>query len=91
MTIMMMMMMIGREDMSRLVQFCTGSSLLPPGGFGSLEPRIQISYSGAPAGSLPMSHTCSNHLELPDAESYQQLEHVLLTAVREGSEGFLMA
>jgi hypothetical protein len=41
-------------------------------------------------GSLPTAHTCFNLLVLPDAENYQQLERVLLTAVREGSEGFLI-
>jgi len=30
-------------------------------------------------------------LVLPDAENYQQLEKVMLTALREGSEGFMLA
>jgi len=80
-----------QEDLSRLVQFCTGSSLLPPGGFKDLEPKLQLSWGGLDPGSLPVSHTCFNNLVLPDAKSYQELERVLLIAIREGSEGFLIA
>lgn len=82
---------LGKEDLSRFAQFCTGSSLLPPGGFQALKPLLQISWGGGERGTLPTSHTCFNMIVLPDAENYQQLERVLLTAVREGSEGFLLA
>jgi len=78
------------EDMARFVQFVTGSSLLPPGGWADLSPSLQVSLGGD-VGSLPTSHTCFNLLVLPPAESYEELERVLLLAVREGSEGFLMA
>jgi len=78
------------EDMARFVQFITGSSLLPPGGWAELSPSLQISLGGG-SGSLPTSHTCFNLLVLPEAASYQELERVLLLAVREGSEGFLLA
>ena len=33
---------LGREDLSRFLQFCTGSSLLPPGGFAALKPLLQV-------------------------------------------------
>ena len=33
---------LGREDLSRFVHFCTGSSLLPPGGFAGLKPLLQV-------------------------------------------------
>jgi len=82
---------LGKEDLSRFAQFCTGSSLLPPGGFAALKPLLQISWGGGERGSLPTSHTCFNMLVLPDADNYQQLERVLLTALREGSEGFMLA
>jgi len=82
---------LGKEDLSRFAQFCTGSALLPPGGFSALKPLLQISWGGGERGSLPTSHTCFNMIVLPDAENYQQLERVLLTAVREGSEGFMLA
>ena len=79
------------EDLARFVRFCTGSSLLPPGGWAELKPRLQISWSGAERGSLPSSHTCFNMILLPDSQSYHALERVLLLAVREGSEGFMLA
>merc|ERR1719397_1351096 len=44
---------LGREDLSRFVQFCTGSSLLPPGGFAGLKPLLQVSWGER--GSLPTS------------------------------------
>ena len=81
---------MGKEDLSRFVQFCTGSSLLPPGGWSALRPQLQISWGGAEMGTLPTSHTCFNMFVLPDAENYHELERVMLIAVREGSEGFLM-
>ena len=83
---------LGREDLSRFLQFCTGSSLLPPGGFAALKPLlqvknvpfvnilneqlVQVSWGGGERGSLPTSHTCFNMIVLPDAENYQQLEKV---------------
>ena len=81
---------LGPEDWARFVRFCTGSSLLPPGGWAELKPHLQISWSGAERGSLPSSHTCFNMIVLPDVQDYHQLERVLLLAVREGSEGFMM-
>lgn len=45
-----------KEEMARLLQFTTGCSQLPPGGFRELSPRFQI--TAAPTfGSLPTAHT----------------------------------
>ncbi|CAL1527790.1 unnamed protein product, partial [Lymnaea stagnalis] len=44
------------EQMARLLQFITGSSQLPPGGFSELVPKIQLS-SAPTYNSLPSSHT----------------------------------
>lgn len=44
------------EEMARLLQFTTGCSQLPPGGFKELSPRFQI--TAAPTfGNLPTAHT----------------------------------
>lgn len=44
------------EEMAKLLQFVTGSSQLPPGGFKELSPKFQITY--APThGRLPVAHT----------------------------------
>ncbi|XP_046663989.1 apoptosis-resistant E3 ubiquitin protein ligase 1 [Homalodisca vitripennis] len=77
------------EEMARLLQFTTGSSQLPPGGFKELSPRFQL--TPAPTfGNLPTAHTCFNQLCLPDYESYEQFEKALLLAISEGTEGFGM-
>ncbi|KAG8448938.1 hypothetical protein GDO86_015850 [Hymenochirus boettgeri] len=45
-----------QEELARLLQFTTGSSQLPPGGFTSLSPSFQI--IGSPThGTLPTAHT----------------------------------
>lgn len=44
------------EEMARLLQFVTGCSQLPPGGFGQLLPKFQ--FTAAPTyGNLPTAHT----------------------------------
>lgn len=77
------------EEMARLLQFTTGCSQLPPGGFAELNPRFHL--SSAPIfGSLPTAHTCFNQLCLPDYDSYEQFERALRLSINEGTEGFGM-
>ncbi|XP_039305532.1 apoptosis-resistant E3 ubiquitin protein ligase 1 isoform X1 [Solenopsis invicta] len=78
-----------QEEMARLLQFTTGCSQLPPGGFQQLSPRFQI--TAAPTfANLPTAHTCFNQLCLPDYECYDHFERALLLAISEGTEGFGM-
>lgn len=79
-----------QEELARLVQFVTGSSQLPPGGFAELSPKFQISSSPT-HNSLPTAHTCFNQLCLPDYSSCEELQRCLILAITEGSEGFGMA
>lgn len=44
------------EQMARLLQFTTGSSQLPPGGFGELNPKVQLSPYHR-HNALPIAHT----------------------------------
>ena len=45
-----------QEERSRLIQFVTGSSQIPPGGFKELRPQFEIIH--APThGKLPEAHT----------------------------------
>lgn len=44
------------EQMARLLQFTTGCSQLPAGGFGELNPNIQLSSSPT-YNTLPTAHT----------------------------------
>ncbi|CAL4150993.1 unnamed protein product, partial [Meganyctiphanes norvegica] len=77
------------EEMARLLQFTTGCSRLPPGGFAQLTPHFQISAAHT-FGVLPTAHTCFNQLCLPDYDTYEQFEKAILLAIKEGSEGFGM-
>ncbi|XP_053331602.1 apoptosis-resistant E3 ubiquitin protein ligase 1 [Spea bombifrons] len=78
-----------QEELARLLQFTTGSSQLPPGGFSALCPSFQI--IGSPAhGTLPTAHTCFNQLCLPSYDSYDEMHKMLKLAISEGCEGFGM-
>ncbi|EDV21645.1 uncharacterized protein TRIADDRAFT_64220 [Trichoplax adhaerens] len=76
-----------QEELARLLQFVTGSSQLPPGGFKELRPSLQISPALVQNG-LPTSHTCFNQLCLPEYDSSAELKRCLILAINEGSEGF---
>ncbi len=76
------------ERKSRLLQFATGTSRIPFGGFrdlaGSDGPRrFTIERSGDVA-ALPKAHTCFNRIDLPTYPSKDVLEQKLLYAVEEG-------
>lgn len=78
-----------------LVQFITGTSKLPSGGFRHLTgihglQRIQIS-PGNGKDRLPSAHTCFNQLELPEYSSKDSLREKLLLAITECSQGFQFA
>ncbi|KAI8788064.1 apoptosis-resistant E3 ubiquitin protein ligase 1 [Biomphalaria glabrata] len=75
------------EQMARLLQFITGSSQLPPGGFSELVPKIQLS-SAPTYNCLPSSHTCFNQLCLPDYDTMETFHRMLLIAINEGNQGF---
>jgi hypothetical protein len=83
-----------RDDRARLVMFVTGSSKVPLGGFANLPgmnggvQRFQIHRVAGDTDRLPSAHTCFNQLDLPEYSSYEKLRERLLTAVREGNEGF---
>ncbi|XP_055496102.1 apoptosis-resistant E3 ubiquitin protein ligase 1 isoform X2 [Leucoraja erinacea] len=78
-----------QEELARLLQFTTGSSQLPPGGFVAMCPSFQI-IAAPTQSSLPTAHTCFNQLCLPTYDSYEDLHKMLKLAINEGSEGFGM-
>uniref|UniRef100_A0A3Q0KSC8 HECT-type E3 ubiquitin transferase n=1 Tax=Schistosoma mansoni TaxID=6183 RepID=A0A3Q0KSC8_SCHMA len=86
-----------QEDLARFLQFVTGTSKVPLGGFMNLEgmhgpTKFQISRASVSSTNhLPSAHTCFNTLVLPAYESYEQLRSRLLMAIRECSEGYGMA
>lgn len=75
------------EQMARLLQFTTGCSQLPPGGFAELVPKFQLS-PGYTYNTLPTAHTCFNNLCLPDYDGIEQFHRSLLIALNEGNTGF---
>jgi len=82
---------LGDEKRSRLLQFVTGTSRVPMNGFAELHgsngpKKFTIEKIGSPE-SLPRAHTCFNRIDLPDYRSYEELKTKVLTAI-EGSWGF---
>jgi len=83
-----------KEERALLLQFVTGTSKMPVGGFVNMRgmegsQRFQIRPVRDNADSkLPTAHTCFNQLDLPNYSTKQILKDKLLLAIREGSQGF---
>jgi hypothetical protein len=63
----------------------TGSDRAPILGLGSV--KLYISRHGDDSEQLPSSHTCFNHLLIPDYSSKEKLRQKLILAIN-NSEGF---
>ena len=78
-----------------LLQFVTGSSKVPLGGFSHLMGNNGImlfTIQKLPRSEkLPIAHTCFNTLDLPDYSSIDILRDKLLLAISECNEGFGIA
>jgi E3 ubiquitin-protein ligase HUWE1 len=76
------------------LQFCTGTSRLPPEGFKALQgfhgPQKFNIHKYYNVNHLPRSHTCFNQLDLPPYETKELLIEKLTLAITEGKEGFGM-
>ncbi len=82
-----------REQRALLLQFVTGTSKVPVGGFGELQAisgrqKFQIHKAYGDTDRLPTAHTCFNQLDLPPYNTKEQLRERLLLAIHEGKEGF---
>eukprot|EP00456_Euglypha_rotunda_P000427 TRINITY_DN10075_c0_g1_i3.p1 TRINITY_DN10075_c0_g1~~TRINITY_DN10075_c0_g1_i3.p1 ORF type:complete len:102 (+),score=8.24 TRINITY_DN10075_c0_g1_i3:303-608(+) len=73
------------EDKKKLLFFATGSDRVPIKGLGNLS--FAVSRSGPDSDKLPTSHTCFNHLLLPEYATRAKLERLLQLAIRH-SKGF---
>ena len=69
----------------KLLMFCTGSDRAPIRGLGSL--RLTISRNGGESDLLPTSHTCFNHLLLPEYGNKEKLKRLLELAL-DNAHGF---
>merc|ERR1719215_373012 len=65
------------EQRRSLLAFVSGSDRAPPKGLGAPEARLTMSRQGPDSDQLPTSHTCFNHLLLPEYGSKEKLESKL--------------
>jgi len=73
---------LDEEQRRGLLVFISGSDRAPPKGLGAPEARLTISRQSPDADSLPTSHTCFNHLLIPDYSSKEKLEAKLILAIK---------
>lgn len=72
------------EERKAFLQFTTGCSNLPPGGFANLHPRLTVVRKvDAGSGSYPSVNTCVHYLKLPDYPTEEILRERLLSATKE--------
>jgi hypothetical protein len=85
-----------KEDLAQFMQFVTGTTRVPLGGFANLEgmsgvQKFTIHMDTRSNDRLPSAHTCFNQIDLPAYESYEQMKKNLLLACRECNTGFAFA
>ncbi|XP_065067816.1 E3 ubiquitin-protein ligase HACE1-like [Rhopilema esculentum] len=85
-----------QQERSLLLQFVTGSSRVPWGGFASLigasgPQKFTISSTASLDNVLPSASTCFNLLKLPEYSSKEDLVEKLKTALKHGVSGFEFA
>uniref|UniRef100_A0A3P9PX42 E3 ubiquitin-protein ligase HACE1 n=1 Tax=Poecilia reticulata TaxID=8081 RepID=A0A3P9PX42_POERE len=85
-----------QEERVLLLQFVTGSSRVPHGGFaflmgGSGLQKFTIAAVPYTSNLLPTSSTCINMLKLPEYPNQEVLRDRLLVALHCGSYGYTMA
>jgi len=68
--------------------FKTGSFKVPFGGFKNLT--IEIAKVDN-KDKLPVAHTCTKSLDLPEYDSKEILKEKLTTSIQEGKQGFHIA
>lgn len=80
---------LSNDQRNMVLQFSTGSSRLPPGGFEQLQPRFTVELVAESGEHFPHSHTCANQIMLPQYTSKEQLKEKLVQAISiEGGAGF---
>lgn len=81
---------ISPEQRVELLKFVTSLNYLPVGGFKSLEPApsVFIIDDKDRVDYYPKSSTCFNQIRLYPASSKQKLKEIIISAAKNGSEGF---
>jgi len=83
-----------KEEQVLLLQFVTGTSRVPWGGFSNLSGAAgvqQFTICRTNGKSLPTASTCFNMLKLPEYDSKEELRHSLKLSITCGSVGFAFA
>lgn len=84
-----------QEEQIQLLQFVTGTSRVPWGGFSNLSgisgSLFTISMTDGSSNMLPTASTCFNLLKFPKYNSKDELQSKLMVAVTCGSVGFEFA
>ncbi|CAD7952288.1 unnamed protein product [Amoebophrya sp. A25] len=83
---------MSQEQRAWLLQFVTGTSQVPLGGFKNLQgmrgPQKFSIHRAHTTERLPSAHTCFNQLDVPEYASKDILRKKLLQAVEMAREGF---
>ena len=69
----------------QLLRFITGKSGAPPTGFRSLQPRFTVTSTSTGGEFLPVAHTCSHEIELPEYGSKEALVEKVRMAIQSTS------
>ena len=80
-----MMNEFSEEQKRKFLMFATGCDRAPINGLADL--RIVISRAGPDSDRLPSSHTCFNHVLLPEYTTCEKLKDRLSLAIQH-AEGF---
>lgn len=68
------------EQKKQFLSFTTGSSRIPVGGISSIS--LKIARNGTDTGRLPSAQTCFSLLLIPEYETKEIFEKMLLTAIQ---------
>lgn len=79
---------MSQEQRKQLLQFVTGASRLPPGGFAALEPPFLVHHAKGSCERWPTAHTCVNQLNLLTYPSKKILRERLEAICQGSSWGF---
>ena len=87
---------LSRSQKASFLQFVTGSSKVPLGGFSELQgmrgiQKFSIHKVGGSSGALMSAHTCFNSVDLPVYKSEEEMKAKFLYAISEGQGSFMFA
>lgn len=94
---------LSQDDLAKFLQFCTGSSRVPIGGFSELESNrgeiakfciVEVKYVSGKSSSYSFgpnfikAHTCFNRIDLPSYNSEKQLKEAVNFIIKNEVIGF---